>query len=268
MRGQVGAVRGGGGRASEQFGALAARMLAALEATQAYQKATLHKTLKFTYVLQDVLSEAAASCTDGGGDVHEDDPTAASAPSQAGTRLDMTGDGHHESVGYDTTGDGRIDALDTVGDSRVDARIVRGPSRPERAQVTLGPPPVPTPPRSRPPLPCRRPSPVAASLAAPGRGHALPLPRFYTAPPPSRAQEPRPRSVARPTAVTPQGERDGSARRHAAGGHDGSSARTRAGGPRGKSRAGGAAPTPSPSAHERCGSGRRSHARSRNLGLS
>ena len=129
MRGQVGAVRGGGGRASEQFGALAARMLAALEATQAYQKATLHKTLKFTYVLQDVLSETAASCTDGGGDVHEDDPTAASAPSQAGTRLDMTGDGHHESVGYDTTGDGRIDALDTVGDGRVDARIVRGPPR-------------------------------------------------------------------------------------------------------------------------------------------
>ena len=29
-------------------------------------------------------------------------------------------------MGYDTTGDGRVDALDTNGDGRTDARIVRG----------------------------------------------------------------------------------------------------------------------------------------------
>ena len=38
--------------------------------------------------------------------------------------LDLTGDGQRESVGYDTTGDGRVDALDTNGDGALDARIV------------------------------------------------------------------------------------------------------------------------------------------------
>ena len=41
-----------------------------------------------------------------------------------GQRLDLTGDGQRETVGYDTNGDGRVDALDTNGDGRIDARIV------------------------------------------------------------------------------------------------------------------------------------------------
>ena len=39
--------------------------------------------------------------------------------------VDLTGDGQSESVGYDTTGDGNVDALDTNGDGSIDARIVR-----------------------------------------------------------------------------------------------------------------------------------------------
>ena len=40
---------------------------------------------------------------------------------------DLMGEGSHESVGrgFDTTGDGKIDALDTVGDGKIDSRIVR-----------------------------------------------------------------------------------------------------------------------------------------------
>ena len=36
--------------------------------------------------------------------------------SAGGTRIDLNGDGYRETVGYDTTGDGRVDALDTAGD--------------------------------------------------------------------------------------------------------------------------------------------------------
>ena len=43
----------------------------------------------------------------------------------AGVPLDLTGDGQRESVGYDTTGDGRVDALDTNGDGALDAHILR-----------------------------------------------------------------------------------------------------------------------------------------------
>ena len=49
---------------------------------------------------------------------------AAAAIDGGGKRLDLTGDGHRETVGYDTTGNGRVDALDTNGDGRIDARIV------------------------------------------------------------------------------------------------------------------------------------------------
>ena len=44
------------------------------------------------------------------------------------SELDLTGDGQRESVGYDTTGDGHVDALDTNGDGRIDARIVHLPA--------------------------------------------------------------------------------------------------------------------------------------------
>ena len=44
------------------------------------------------------------------------------------SELDLTGDGQRESVGYDTTGDGLVDALDTNGDGSIDARIVHLPA--------------------------------------------------------------------------------------------------------------------------------------------
>ena len=44
---------------------------------------------------------------------------------RAEVALDLTGDGVSESVGYDTTGDGRVDSLDTNGDGAIDARVVR-----------------------------------------------------------------------------------------------------------------------------------------------
>ena len=51
--------------------------------------------------------------------------------------LDLTGDGQRESVGYDTTGDGRVDALDTNGDGALDARIVRNVHVPGAQPVGL-----------------------------------------------------------------------------------------------------------------------------------
>ena len=49
-----------------------------------------------------------------------------------GKRIDLNGDGYRETVGYDTTGDGRVDALDTAGDGRIDAYIVRNGGRQQR----------------------------------------------------------------------------------------------------------------------------------------
>ena len=42
-----------------------------------------------------------------------------------GVPMDLTGNGQRESLGFDTTGDGRVDAVDTNGDGDVDSRIVR-----------------------------------------------------------------------------------------------------------------------------------------------
>ena len=42
------------------------------------------------------------------------------SPLQSGVHVDTTGDGVANAVGYDTTGDGKIDSLDTTGDGRID----------------------------------------------------------------------------------------------------------------------------------------------------
>ena len=51
-----------------------------------------------------------------------------------GKRIDLNGDGYRETVGYDTTGDGRVDALDTAGDGRIDAFVVRDEQRQPQQQ--------------------------------------------------------------------------------------------------------------------------------------
>ena len=37
--------------------------------------------------------------------------------------FDLTGDGVAETTGYDTVGDGKVDALDTSGDGRIDTKL-------------------------------------------------------------------------------------------------------------------------------------------------
>ena len=78
---------------------------------------------------------------DGAGELHGL-IAAASAEASTGTPIDLTGDGVAESRGYDTTGDGKLDALDTNGDGALDARIVRAQGvaaskPPARARRTL-----------------------------------------------------------------------------------------------------------------------------------
>eukprot|EP01047_Picozoa_sp_COSAG01_P106529 COSAG01_NODE_35633_length_529_cov_0.779070_1_plen_59_part_00 len=43
--------------------------------------------------------------------------------------MDLSGDGQPDAMGYDTTGDGRIDALDTNGDGQIDSKILAMPPK-------------------------------------------------------------------------------------------------------------------------------------------
>lgn len=49
---------------------------------------------------------------------------APATPLGAGRPLDLSGDGQADAVGYDTNGDGRVDALDTNGDGKIDSKIM------------------------------------------------------------------------------------------------------------------------------------------------
>ena len=62
--------------------------------------------------------------------------SSADSPRMLVSELDLTGDGHRDSVGYDTTGDGVIDAFDTNGDGNIDARIVRIRSMRDKARAS------------------------------------------------------------------------------------------------------------------------------------
>jgi hypothetical protein len=54
--------------------------------------------------------------------------TPPSVVGRLGVRVDTTGDGLTDAIGYDTTGDGFVDALDTSGDGRIDTAIVSKPA--------------------------------------------------------------------------------------------------------------------------------------------
>ena len=45
------------------------------------------------------------------------------SPNQHSTLIDAKGDGEAKPVGYDTTGDGLIDAIDSTGDGKIDKLI-------------------------------------------------------------------------------------------------------------------------------------------------
>ena len=49
---------------------------------------------------------------------------APATPVGDGRPLDLSGDGQADAVGYDTNGDGRVDALDTNGDGKIDSKIM------------------------------------------------------------------------------------------------------------------------------------------------
>jgi hypothetical protein len=49
---------------------------------------------------------------------------APATPVGDGRPLDLSGDGLADAVGYDTNGDGRVDALDTNGDGKIDSKIM------------------------------------------------------------------------------------------------------------------------------------------------
>jgi hypothetical protein len=49
---------------------------------------------------------------------------APATPIGEGRPLDLSGDGQADAVGYDTNGDGRVDALDTNGDGKIDSKIM------------------------------------------------------------------------------------------------------------------------------------------------
>ena len=51
---------------------------------------------------------------------------APATPVGDGRPLDLSGDGLADAVGYDTNGDGRVDALDTNGDGKIDSKIMVG----------------------------------------------------------------------------------------------------------------------------------------------
>mmetsp|Transcript_27333 Transcript_27333/g.63731 ORF Transcript_27333/g.63731 Transcript_27333/m.63731 type:complete len:689 (+) Transcript_27333:116-2182(+) len=73
-----------------------------------------------------------------------------------GTPVDTTGDGQADSTGWDTTGDGVLDAFDTTGDGYIDA-VLNTSSGP--TTTSASPPPAP-------PAPSPAPDPTRTSLAS------------------------------------------------------------------------------------------------------